>query len=313
MNSISIIIPVFNEAENLINFNNNLDDVLKKLIKYKFNKIFIDDGSIDDSRNKITEIIKNDNNSKLISFTKNFGHQSAIKAGLTSIESDYYLVLDSDMQHDPSLIELMVNTVINPQIDIVQMKKNYGKYEGILKRLLSIFFYRIFKSFTDVDLQKGSSDFYIISKRVRDQIIGSNYSNNFIRGFIHWSGFNKVYLDYLPQKRKYGKSSYNFIKQLDLAITGIYYYTSKIYLYTFILSFILFIISISYIIFIIYKYLSGNIPPGWSELAILNLFFGSTILLLISILIFLVTKIFTIISKKPEYIIKNISESKKDE
>ena len=313
MISFTIVLPVYNETKNLKIFNETLDSELVRLKDYNFKKIYINDGSKDDSKKTILDFLKKSKiDGSLVSFTKNFGHQNAIIAGLKNVESDFYIIMDTDLQHDPSLINLMINNIISSKIDIVQMKKKYGKYEGVFKRILSSTFYRIFKKLTDIDLKKGSSDFYLISKRVRDQIINSNFSSNFIRGFIHWAGYNKIFLDYLPNKRRQGKSSYNFFKQLELALTGLYYYTTKVYLFTFILALFFFGASIIYILYIIYQYMIGNIIPGWSELAILNLFFGSTLLLLMSIVLFLITKIFTIVSKKPDYIIEDFIKNKNE-
>ncbi len=311
--SINLILPVFNEGKNINKFNSKLETELDRINNCNFKKIYINDGSSDNSKTKLFEVHKKSKHTtEIINFTKNFGHQNAIHAGLLKSDADFYIIMDTDLQHDPSLLKNMINNISDINIDIVQMKKNYGKYENLFKRILSSFFYSLFRNLTDIDLKKGSSDFYIITKRVRDQIIGSKFSNNFIRGFIHWSGYNKIYLEYLPNKRSHGKSSYNLIRQLELALTGLYYYTTKVYLFTFIIALLLFFLSLFYIIYIIYQYFIGNIIPGWSELAIFNLFFGSTIMLLNSIILFLITRIFTIISKKPDYIIDEIIIKNKD-
>ena len=303
---IALILPVYNEQKNIIKFDTSISNILKNFDKkIRFKKIYINDGSTDKSKDLLDTIKKKSKNTKVISFTKNFGHQNAIKAGMYEELADYYLVMDTDMQQSPELIKIMIDTIIKSKCDIVQMNKKYNNYEKLYKRIFSFSFYKIFKKLTDIDLKKGSSDFYIINKEVRDKIIEAKLSNNFIRGFIHWAGFSKIYLSYTPRKRLYGISKYNLVNQLELALTGLYYYTSKVYIFTFILAFISFAVSLAYIIFVIYQYLIGNNLPGWTELAVFSLFFGSTILLLISILLFLVTKIFTIISGKPDYIIKN--------
>ena len=303
---VALILPVFNEEKNIINFDNSLNKTFKQFKnKIKFKKVYINDGSKDNSKNLLAKIKKNSNNIKIISFTKNFGHQNAIKAGMNETLADYYLVMDTDMQQNPELLKIMIDTIIESNCDIVQMNKKYDNYEKLHKRLFSFFFYKIFKILTGIDLKKGSSDFYVINREVRNKIVEAKFSNNFIRGFIHWAGFSKIYLSYSPKKRIHGHSKYNIINQLELALTGLYYYTSKVYIFTFLLALISFTVSFAYIFFVIYQYLIGNNLPGWTELAIFSLFFGSTILLLISILLFLVTKIFTIISGKPDYIIKN--------
>ena len=154
-------------------------------------------------------------------------------------------------------------------------------------------------------LEKGSSDFYLITKKVRDQIINSNISFNFLRGFIHWSGFSKLYITYVPNKRIHGKSKYGFIKQLEFALTGVYFYQSKFFVYLFLISLFLFFTALIYIFYIIYSfYFAGSIEQtGWSTLVIILLFFGSFIILLNSFVIFIIMKIFNFVSNKPNFII----------
>jgi len=303
---LSIITPIYNEEKNLINFFNVLKKTVEKFDEnYLIEIILVNDGSNDDSL-KICQRIKNENPYvKVISLTRNFGHQNAILSALKTISSDLYLVLDSDMQHDPSHLNTIIENFQSSRVNIIQMKKKYENHEGFIKSFFSKIFYTIFEKFTDINIEKGSSDFYLITKKVRDQIINSNISFNFLRGFIHWSGFSKLYITYVPNKRIHGKSKYGFIKQLEFALTGVYFYQSKFFVYLFLISLFLFFTALIYIFYIIYSfYFAGSIEQtGWSTLVIILLFFGSFIILLNSFVIFIIMKIFNFVSKKPNFII----------
>ena len=211
----NIISPVFNEADNLEAFFTKIKEVKTNLEKdYDVTLVLVDDGSKDKSQKILNKIQKENNFVKTIFFTKNFGHQSAVFAGLSNFEADLYLVLDSDLQHDPNLIGVMIKNLNEFNCEIVQMKKKYSSYEGFFKRLCSKIFYNLFSKLSDVSIESGSSDFFLITNRIRKEIVNSKISHSFLRGFLHWSGCSKVIIEYEPNKRAAGKSNYNLLKQL---------------------------------------------------------------------------------------------------
>ena len=313
---LNIISPVFNEADNLDAFFNKLKNVKTNLEKsFDTNIIFVDDGSEDASQKTLKKLEEENNFIKTIFFTKNFGHQSAVFAGLSTFDADLYLVLDSDLQHDPSLIDLMIKNLNEFNCEIVQMKKKYSSYEGFFKRLSSKIFYNLFSKVSDISIESGSSDFFLITNKVRKEIINSKISHSFLRGFLHWSGYSKVVIEYEPNKRIAGRSSYNLLKQLEFALTGIYYYSNKLYLYLFILSSVILLGCIIYIIIILidYFFLGGKsiFISGWTTLVILLLFFGSASVLFNSVMLFLLMKIFGFSGNKPFFIEKNKDKDSK--
>ena len=290
-----LVIPCYNHSK-------YLPDLLKKIRKYYNDDILIiDDGSSCSIKIKQSnlDIIRND-----INKGKGF---SIIKAAKYAIDNKYshIITLDSDMQHDPSHLNTIIENFQSSRVNIIQMKKKYENHEGFIKSFFSKIFYTIFEKFTDINIEKGSSDFYLITKKVRDQIINSNISFIFLRGFIHWSGFSKLYITYVPNKRIHGKSKYGFIKQLEFALTGVYFYESKFFVYLLLISLFLFFTALIYIFYIIYSfYFAGSIEQtGWSTLVIILLFFGSFIILLNSFVIFIIMKIFNFVSNKPNFII----------
>ena len=305
--TISIVSAFFNENDNLTKFINSFDKARTLLLRegYKVNLILVNDGSTDNSIYTIKKIIKKKKYIELISLTKNYGQQIAIFTGFQKVTSDFYGAIDSDGQQDPKYFVQMIKKLKHNKFDIVQMKKKYGNYESWFKKLFSKFFYFIFNKLTNISLEPGSSDFYMFTKRVRKEIVSSNISKFFLRGFIHWTGFPKKYLDYIPSKRLKGISKYNIYRQLDFALTAIYLYGTKLFIKLFILSFFIMILSVCFIFYIIYDYyFLGSLVPGWATLAILITFSGSLNIFFCCLITFFSTKLGNILSIKPNYIIE---------
>ena len=309
---LNIISPIFNEEESIQNFFKGLKierDKLKE--KYDISFVFVNDGSTDDSKKILNQLEKENDFIKVITFTKNFGHQNAVLAGLSEVDSDLFLVLDADLQHDTKLIPQMLENMKKFNCDIVHMKRKYSNYESLFKRLFSIVFYKIFNKLAEVQIPKGAPDFFLIKRCVRDEILKTKISHSFIRGFLHWSGFSKVLIEFDQAKRTSGKSKFTFVKQLEFALSGIYYYSNKLPVYFFILSSIILFISFVYFIFILFEYFFlGNAYPGFHAIIVSIVFFGSMIILFNSVILFVLFKIFNFSGEKPHYIKE---DKKKDE
>lgn len=206
--------------------------------------ILVNDGSTDGSYDIAKKIILLKKFVQLISFEKNYGQQFAIYEALKIYEADFYGALDSDGQQDAKLFIQMIDKLKSKNLDFLQMKKKYSNYESSIKRFFSKFFYYFFSKIAQIDIKPGSSDFYIFTYNVRNMVISSNTSRFFLRGFLHECFLKKDYLEYTPFKRLRGVSKYNIFKQLDFALTGIYFYRRKLFI---IISSLL-IIPISFLI-----------------------------------------------------------------
>lgn len=281
--SICIISAFYNEEENLENFIKEISKIKSNFNKrgYLMNLVLINDGSVDRSAEIVKKIIKSQKFIRLVNLKKNYGHQIAIYSGLKIFRADFYGVLDSDCQHNPSFFIKMLKHLKKKDLDLVQMKKKYGNYENSTKKLLSRIFYFIFSKISNIKIDAGSSDFYFFNYKLRNKIISTNISKLFLRGFIHFNSKNKDYLKYLPKKRLKGISKYNLIKQLDFAFTAIYLYGNKIFK----TSFLLFIIA--NICLITLTFLNNSF--------FFHLIFGQTIYL-ISLLFFTFINCLTIFS-----------------
>ena len=291
----------YNEEENLEKFIKNFEITRSQLLKkgYSVNLILINDGSTDESIKIVKKKISSKKFIELISLDKNYGQQIAIYVALKEKKADFYGAIDSDCQQNSNFFIKMIDRLRSNKLELLQMKKKYGNYEGAIKKFLSKIFYYVFSHFANINIQPGSSDFYLFTNKVRNKVISTNISKFFLRGFIHWNNFKKEYLEYTPSKRTKGKSKYNVYKQLDFALTAMYLYGKRMFVKIFI--FLIFL-SISFIIYLFFKdyFLSSEI----TELLIVKIlitFFGVISLFLCCALTFFIIKFKQNISIKPRY------------
>lgn len=209
MEKISIVIPCFNEEEVLPFLYEELRNVIENMKKLCFEVIFVDDGSTDKTLEYVKYISKKDKYIKFLSFSRNFGQESAILAGLKYATGDYVCYMDADLQDPPNLIKDMYNILKNNSCDIVIAKRN-RKGENILIRFLSILFYKIFNKFTELEIEQNERNFRMFSKKVNESILSFNEYNRYIKGIFNYIGFNKSYIEYNYIKRKKGKTKYGF-------------------------------------------------------------------------------------------------------
>ena len=306
--TINIISSFYNENENLKNFVNKFEITRSLLVKdgYQVNLILVNDGSTDNSLITARNISKKKKFVKILNLTKNYGQQIAIFSALKMFNADLYGAIDCDGQQDPKYFLKMIKTLKKNHLDVVQMKKKYGDYEGFFKKIFSKVFYYIFTKLTNIDLQSGSSDFYLFTEKVRNEITSSIVSKFFLRGFIHWTGFPKKYIEYFPSKRLKGVSKYDIYRQLDFALTAIYLYGTKLFVKLFILSSFLILVSIFFIGYVIYNhYFLGSTVPGWATLAIIVTLSGSLNLFFCCLITFFSTKLGNILSIKSDFIVNN--------
>jgi len=305
--TICIISAFYNEEANLSNHIKNLEKVRLKLKdqKFKVNFVLVNDGSTDDSLKILKKLSKNKKYIKILNLTKNYGQQVAIYVALKENNADYYGAIDSDGQQDPILFLKMARELKKKNVEIIQMKKKYGFHENFIKSFFSKIFYIFFTYLTNIDLKPGSSDFYLITKKIRNEIIKSEISKYFLRGFIHWTGLPKIYIEYKPSKRKKGNSKYSMNKQLDFGLTAIYLYGTNLFIKIFILCFVLIILSFGFIVYSIYEHYVHNVQvPGWASIIILVTFFGALNIFFISLITFFSIKFGNFLSMKQNYFIK---------
>lgn len=305
--NMTIVIPVYNEEQTLTELFNQLNKLKMKLTELNISFLFINDGSTDNSFKMLEDLSDKYEYVKIISFTRNFGHQAAITAGMNFCNDDYAVIIDADLQDPPSEIEnLYVKSLEG--YDIVHAKRSKRKGETFFKKFSAVLFYKFFNYLTDTKIPNNVGDFKLINKKVLDELKKLKEKNKFIRGLIPWTGFKSTFHEYEREQRFAGKTKYNIFKMLKLAIDGSISFSSKIINFFSVLSIIITSLSFLFGIYLIaYKLLYLNkIIPGFTALITCMIFFSGTILMFLSIIAQYIIKIQEQVKDRPEYIIKKI-------
>ncbi len=301
---ISIVIPTFNEEGNIYRLVERVEKVLLDS-KFNYELIFVDDGSTDNTLETIITLSKVNKRVKFISFSKNFGHQRALKAGLDHANGDAVISLDADLQHPPELIPEFLNHW-EMGFDVVFSIRKDTKQISFFKRMTARIFYKLLNLLSGLNLSQGAADFRLLDKKVVRVIRDFKEADLFIRGLIPWVGFKQIGIEYMPENRIWGMSKYSFKKMFSFALQGITSFSVKpLYLST-ILGLVVFSFSFIYIVYaLLIFFFFDKAIPGWTSLLISTLFLGSINLLMLGILGEYIGKILIESKGRPAYIIKD--------
>lgn len=299
---VSFVIPVWNEALNITKLYSELTTTLSQ-VPYKYELIFVDDGSTDESLGMIKSLSQNDSSVFYIELSRNFGHQFALKAGLDMANGDCVISMDCDLQHPPQVVK---NLLIKWEegYDVVYTRRNEDKNLPWLKRKTSSIFYMILNRLSDLKLENGTADFRLMSRNVLNAFSHLNESELFIRGLIKWAGFRQTAVDYDPRERYSGRSKYDFKKMLSFGLRGITSFSVKPLKLIAYLGMILFLISTILVPYAIISYMLGKTVSGWTSLMILITFFGSLQLLMLGIVGLYISKIVVQSKQRPLYFVR---------
>ncbi|HFC00216.1 MAG TPA: glycosyltransferase [Phaeodactylibacter sp.] len=306
---ISIIISLYNEEQGILNFWKNLKKTLDDRIDIDFELLWVNDGSTDQTQNLINQISaeKNDKNIKHLSieFSKNFGHEAAMIAGIDYATGEAMICMDSDGQHPPSAIHEMI-AAYQKGNDIVLMERMQREDNGRLKRFFSSFFYKIINALSAIKFQNNSTDFFLISRQVAD-ILRSNYreQNRFIRGFIQSIGFDTAVLPFYAAAREFGESNYSYFGLLRLAFDAIFAFSSKPLRISMFFSVLFILFTIVFSGYSLYMYIYGETPPsGYTTIVLFLSVSFSLLFLTITVLSLYFEKALQEMRQRPLYIVK---------
>ena len=306
---ISIIIPCYNEEECINTFYNQLDKVTKKM-KTDFEILFIDDGSKDETLNIIKKLYKKDKRIRYISFSRNFGKEAGMYAGLNYVTGDYVAFMDVDLTDPPEKLIEMYKYIKEENYDCVALYTNTHKEYSLIRRFFTKIWYKISKKISSKESMPGERDFRLMNKRMADAILNMKEHNRYIKGIYTYVGFNTKWIEYEAPKREKGKSKYSMSYLFKFAIDGATSFTTKPLTIPIYIGLILFIPSLIYILFILIKSLIiGKFIYEYSLLISLIIFIGGLILYFIGIIGVYISKIFREVKNRPEYIVK---ETEKD-
>lgn len=298
----SIVVPVFNEEEVIIETHKRLKRVMDEL-QEPYEIIYVNDGSRDRTAAMINEICDSDQRIKLLNFSRNFGHQIAITAGMDYTEGDAIVVIDADLQDPPEVIPLMIEKW-KEGFDVVYGKRAERKGETFFKKFTAKMFYRLLNKLTDVDIPMDTGDFRLIDRAVCDALFRVNEKSRYIRGLISWLGFRQTGVEFSRDKRFAGETKYPPKKMLKFAfdaITSFSYKPLKLASYT---GMLLSLFSFGYLLVVIYLKLFTDITyPGWASTLAVNLFFNGIILIILGIIGEYIGRIYEEAKGRPLYIV----------
>ena len=288
---LSVVVPCYNEKDSLEEF---YDSLIKKMKEEKisYELVMVDDGSSDDTLNILKSLADKDKNVKVISFSRNFGKESAMLAGLEYAKGDYIAIMDADLQHTPEVLFNMYEKLISEPLYDVVCAYQENRSESKLKKVLISLFYRINNKLSDVKMLPGASDFRIFKKSVKDAIISLTENNRFLKGIFSWVGFNTIYVPYTPEKRLHGTSKWSIYKLIKYSVDGLISFSNKPLRIIFIIG------IISFVVGLVNFLLVGNLSHRTIIL------FLSFVLLFIAVIVLYIIKMYNIILKRPNYIIK---------
>ena len=303
MEKISIVVPCYNEESNINSFYEEMIKTLEKIKEnYSYEIIFVNDGSNDNTELEVKKIRKTDQNVILISFSRNFGKEAAIYAGLNNATGDLVALIDADLQHPPVTILEMIKG-INEGYDVVATKRKNRKGEPVIKSVFSKLFYKMMRMF--IPIEKNVQDFRLMKKEVVDAILSLKEYNRFSKGIFTWVGFNIKYIEIENIERKTGKTKWSFKKLFSYAIEGITSFTTAPLKASTLMGFCISIIAIiSTIVIILQTLIYGKDVPGYASIITAILFMGGVQLISIGILSEYISKMYLEIKKRPKYIIK---------
>lgn len=303
---LSLVIPCFNEENNVEEMYNQCDSTFKNRVDdYEF--IFVDDGSTDDTLKRLEKLYNCNvkDNIQVLSFSRNFGKEAAIFAGLNNAHGDYTCIIDADLQQSPkTVIEMLERIELNPDIDCVaayQEKRNESKAMCFFKSA----FYKIINKISDVEYVNGASDFRLMNRKMVEAIKEIGEYHRFSKGIFGFIGFNTEYMPYTVDERLSGKTKWSFKKLMSYAIDGMLSYSTlplRIATYSGLISALL---SVLYIIAVIIEKLAFGIPtPGYATIVVLILFLGGMQLFCLGLLGEYMAKVYIQVKNRPIYILK---------
>lgn len=302
---ISVLIPVFNEAGNIHTIHKAIHDFFIEFPEYTYELIFVDDGSTDLSALKIRKLSAQYNNIAYICLSRNFGKDNALVAGFAHCTGDAVITMDADMQHPPHVMKELLQEWESGYELVYCYRNKKNEHTGRRSQFFSKMFYKVINALSDIKIQEGVSDFRIMDKRVVKAINTMQEDHPFVRGMVHWVGFNQKGIPYIPAGRHTGDSSYKMKSLVKLALNGITSFSTKPLSIAIYLGFFFSMLSMLFIPYAIISKIYGVAISGWASVIVTIAFFGGLNLMILGILGIYLGKSFMQGKKRPHYIISD--------
>lgn len=312
MKKIAIVVPCYNEQEAIPYFYEEVNKISNTMRdKTEFEFLFVNDGSKDDTLKVLRELSKKDERVKYISFSRNFGKESAMYAGLKEAAGDYVAIMDADLQDPPALLPEMFETLEKGEYDCVATRRVTRKGESKIRSFFARLFYKIMNLISNTEVVDGARDFRLMSRQMVNAILEIGEYNRFSKGIFGFVGFNTKWLEYENIERVAGKTKWSFWKLLLYALDGFTAFSTKPLNISTFVGILFCLISLIMIIFIICKTLIfGDPVGGWPSLACIVLFVGGVQLFCTGIMGEYLSKTYLEVKNRPIYIVKETNVNK---
>lgn len=308
MNKLSLIVPVFNEQDTVESFYSAIEKEHKNFLEYELEYWFVDDGSSDKTMDVVNKLIEKDNHVHTVSFSRNFGKEAALYAGLEHALGDYIAVMDVDLQDPPDMLPKMLEGVSSGEWDAVGARRTSRKGEPLFRSWFSSLFYKLINLMSDTHIVEGARDFRVMSRQMVDAILSVQEYNRFSKGIFTWVGFKQKYLDYENQDRVAGQTSWSFWGLFKYSIEGFIDFSRAPLLLVSLLGGIAFILAIigAIVVFIRAILYPDTSVFGWPSMVVIMLALGGVQLLSLGIVGRYISNIYLEVKNRPIYIAKKV-------
>lgn len=302
---LSVIVPCFNEAQALPLFMKELSAVRQQMKEVEFEIICIDDGSKDQTLLRIREFAKKDPAVKYISFSRNFGKESAIYAGLNKACGDYVVIIDADMQDPPNLLPEMYQQVASGEYDSIATRRVTRKGEPILRSFFARCFYKLMNKISRTEIVDGARDYRLMNRKFVNAILSMKEYNRFSKGLFGWVGFRTKWIEFENIERVAGETKWSFWSLFKYSIEGIVSFSTMPLVIASFVGLAFCLLAFAFLIFIIVrKLIMGDPVAGWASSICIILFLGGIQMFTLGIIGQYMSKMYSEIKNRPIYIIK---------
>ncbi len=303
--TITVIIPCFNEEEALPVYYQAMQPVMKQMENIDFELLFIDDGSTDHTLLEMKALHQKDPRCKYFSFSRNFGKEAALYAGLSNAEGDYIATMDADLQDPPSLLPQMLAMIESQDCDNVATRRVNRKGEPPIRSFFARCFYKLMRRLSNIDIADGARDYRLMSRAMVDSILSVTEYNRFSKGIFAWVGYETKWLEFENVERSAGETKWSFWKLVRYSIDGIINFSNTPLQISSYLGMILTIVSfIAIIIEVIRALVFGDPVAGWPSLVCIITFIGGIELFCMGIMGQYIAKTYMEVKRRPHYIVK---------
>ncbi len=302
---LSIVVPCYNEEEVIEIFYNETLKFLKEIPDINYEFLFINDGSRDKTLNILKELSKKDKGVKYISFSRNFGKESAMYAGLENSKGDYVVLMDADLQDPPSFLQNMLVEIRENNYDCVATKRSTRKGEPIIRSFFAKMFYKMINKISKTEIVNGARDFRMMTRQMVNSILELKEYNRFSKGILSWVGFDTLWIEYENVERAAGETKWSFFKLLIYSIDGIVAFSTAPLVISSLMGILFCILAVLMMIFFVVRtLLYGDPVDGYPSTISIILFLGGIQLLSVGILGQYISKSYLETKNRPIYITK---------